>query len=97
MAKDGVIKAWKPVVGSSNSLYQLTKGRRIEVVKKSLKVFNVSAVVFSAQQRSSQMSKKKAAGNQVGQVPSPSLLQGERVCYLETTRWTSAGLDAALL
>lgn len=32
------------------------------------------------------MSKKKAAGNQVGQVPSPSLLQGGRVCYLEATQ-----------
>lgn len=43
------------------------------------------------------MSKKKAAGNQVGQVPSPSLLQGGCVCCLEATRWTSGGLDAALL
>lgn len=43
------------------------------------------------------MSKKKAAGNQVGQVPSPSLLQEGHVCYLEATRWTSAGLDAAVL
>lgn len=43
------------------------------------------------------MSKKKAAGNQVGQVPSPSLLQEGHVCCLEATRWTSAGLDAAVL
>jgi len=43
------------------------------------------------------MSKKKAAGNQVGQVPSPSLLQEGHVCYLEATRWTSAGLVAAVL
>ena len=43
------------------------------------------------------MSKKKAAGNQVGQVPSPLLLQEGHVCYLEATRWTSAGLDAAVL
>lgn len=49
-------------------------------------VLNVSAVVCSAQQRSSQMSKKKAAGNQVGQVPSPSLLQEGHICYLEATR-----------
>lgn len=43
------------------------------------------------------MSKKKAAGNQVGQVPSPSLLQEGHVCCLEAPRWTSAGLDAAVL
>lgn len=43
------------------------------------------------------MSKKKAAGNQVGQVPSPSLLQEGHVCHLEATRWPSAGLYAAVL
>lgn len=46
MAKDGVLKAWKPVVGDPNSLEQLTKGRRIQVIKKSLRSFQCLCCCF---------------------------------------------------